>query len=86
MPVCNRLRLDPGNGFPVVDYRIENGCVETRTLEPGAGSSIVERQWQQVTPEELTSQVMKDTLLARWLSRRMGVFQLICACQVVKGH
>jgi hypothetical protein len=81
MLVSNRLRLSPGNGSPVVDYRIENGCVESRTLEPGGqGSSIVEKEWQQLTPEELSSQVMEDTVLARWLSRRMGIFRLVRAC------
>ena len=37
---CNRLRLDPGNGSPVVDYRIENGCVESRTLAQAEDGNI----------------------------------------------
>ena len=38
---CNRLRIDPSDGSPVVDYRIEDGRVERRTLvlqAPGKGS------------------------------------------------
>src|SRR5260370_40196703 len=27
MLACNRLRIDPCDGSPVADYRIENGCV-----------------------------------------------------------
>jgi hypothetical protein len=36
MLAFNRLRIDPGNGSPAVDYRIENGFVESRTLETDA--------------------------------------------------
>jgi hypothetical protein len=78
---CNRLRLDPGNGSGVVDYRIENGCVESRTLEAHAeGSCVADEKWQPLTPEELSSHVVEDPILARWLSRRMGIFRLVRAC------
>ncbi len=36
MLAFNRLRIDPGKGSPAVDYRIENGFVESRTLETDA--------------------------------------------------
>ena len=36
MLAFNRLRIDPGNGSPAVDYRIENGFVESSTLETDA--------------------------------------------------
>jgi len=72
---CNNLRIDLGDGSPVVDYRIENDRVETRTLE-----AENEKPWQRLTPEELTCQIMADTVVARWLRRRMGVHRLLRAC------
>ena len=80
MLACNRLRLDPGNGSPVVDYRIEDGCVESRTLETATESTAIEKPWQRLTPEQLRSHVIAHTVVARWLSRRMGVQRLIGAC------
>jgi hypothetical protein len=81
MLAFNKLRIDPGDGSPVVDYRIENGFVEKRTLETGAeGSTEGEKGWQRLTPEELGSHVLVDTVVARWLSRRMGIRRLIRAC------
>ncbi len=78
---CNRLRIDPGDGSPPVDYRIADGCVESRILETAAeGSGAIERSWQRLTPEQLSSHVMSDTVVAHWLCRRMGLHQLIRAC------
>jgi hypothetical protein len=74
MPACNRLRIDPGNGSPAVDYRIESDFVESRTLEPN-------KQWQRLTPEQLTSRVMADKVVAQWLRHRMGLHRLVRACQ-----
>jgi hypothetical protein len=79
MPAC-RLLIDPSDGSPTVDYRIEDGCVESRTLERGENGTITEKGWQRLTPAELSSHVMADTVVARWLRRRMGVHRLIRAC------
>jgi hypothetical protein len=77
MLACKRLRIDPCDGSPVVDYRIENGWVERHTLE-----TVVTREerWQRLTPEQLSCHVMANTVVAQWLSRRMGVHRLIRAC------
>ena len=83
MLAFNRLRIDPGNGSPAIDYRIKNGLVESRTLETDAtrGSTLAfEREWQRLTPQQLTSRLMTDTVLLRWLRQRMGVYRLIRAC------
>ena len=83
MLAFNRLRIDPGKGSPAVDYRIENGFVESRTLETGStkrSTLIIEKQWQRLTPEQLSSLLMADSLLLRWLRQRMGVYRLIRAC------
>ena len=81
MLACNRLRIDPGDGSPVVDYRIENGSVESRTLEAAYEScTTTEKRWHRLTPDELTSHVMAETVVAQWLHRRMGDRRLIRAC------
>ena len=83
MLAFNRLRIDPGKGSPAVDYRIENGFVESRTLETDAtkrSNLAIEKQWQRLTPEQLTSRLMADKVLLRWLRHRMGVHRLIRAC------
>ena len=72
----NRLVID-GLGSGAVEYRIEDGRVESRTLRNG----LSERPWLPVTPEKLRFHVMADTALSRWLSRRMGIHRLIRACQ-----
>ena len=76
----NILRLDPGDGSPVVDYRIDNGRVESRALGTSPGPEGTEKNWRQLTPEELTFHVLGGTIVARWLSRRIGIFGLIRAC------
>lgn len=73
----NRLRIEKGDGSTAMDYRIEGGCVESRAVRKG----MVEKPWQRLEPEKLRSQVMADTLLAHWLRRRMGIHELIRACQ-----
>jgi hypothetical protein len=81
MLACSRLRIDHGNGSPAVDYRIENGFVESRTLETVAeGSATAEKQWLRLTPDQLSSHVMSGTVVAQWLRRRMGVHRLMRAC------
>jgi len=83
MLAFNRLRIDPGRGSPAVDYRIENGFVESRTLETDTtkrNTLAIEKQWQRLTPKQLTSRLMADAVLLRWLRHRMGVHRLIRAC------
>jgi len=76
-----RLLINRNDGSPVVEYRIENGCVERRILEPVAnGSCAIEGQWQRFTPEQLASHLKANTILAHWVSRRFGVHSLIRAC------
>jgi len=81
MLACNRLRIDLGDGSPVVDYRIEGGRVESRTVDNAADrNGVVEKPWQRLTADQLCSHVMADTVVSRWLRRRMGMHQLIRAC------
>lgn len=83
MLAFNRLRIDPGNGSPAVDYRIKKGFVESRAVETDAAKRItpaIEKQWQRLTSEQLTSRVMADTVVLHWLRHRMGDYRLIRAC------
>jgi hypothetical protein len=81
MLACNRLRIDHDDGSAVADYRIEDDCVESRTLHTAREDSTnTEKRWQRLTPEQLSSHIMRDTVVARWLRRRMEVHPLIRAC------
>lgn len=78
---CNRLRIDANDGSPVVDYRIEDGRVERRTLVLQApGKAAIEGQWERLSPGQLTSDVLASTVVAHWLARKLGVHSLIRAC------
>jgi len=78
MLACKRLRIDL-DGSLAVDYRIENGRVEQRTVEIAA-EGIEEKEWQPLTSEQVSSHVLADTVVARWLRRRIGIFRLMRAC------
>jgi hypothetical protein len=81
MLAFNRLRIDPDDGCPAVEYRIDDDHVDSRVLDSAhERSGAIESPWQRLTPEQLRSHVMADTAVARWLSRRMGVHRLIRAC------
>jgi len=76
-----RLRLESVNGSPAKEYRIEQGNVEVRTLDPEGGS--VRRGgsvWWRLTPEQLSIHVERDTVVAQWLERRLGWRRLLQAC------
>ncbi|HET9305533.1 MAG TPA: hypothetical protein VFO46_05850 [Candidatus Sulfotelmatobacter sp.] len=75
---CNSLRIDAGDGSPVMEYRIENGHVENRILF--SPEETTQSDWQSVSPEELSEHVMSGTILSLWLRRRMGIFPLVRAC------
>jgi len=71
MLICNRLRIDCDDGSSVLDYRIENDRIEFRRL----GTN-----WRQLTPDEISSHVMANSVVAEWLRRRMGLHLLLRAC------
>jgi hypothetical protein len=76
-----RLRLESGEDSPAKEYRIEDGKVEVRTLDPDGGS--VRRTgsvWWQLTPEQLSIHVERNTVVAQWLERRLGWRRLLQAC------
>ena len=76
-----RLILESGDGFPVTEYRVKDGNVEVRTLDPEGGSVRgAGSVWSQLTPEELRIQVERNTVVALWLERRLGWRRLVQAC------
>ena len=76
-----RLRLEPRDGSPVKEYRIENGIVEVRTLDQNDWTdSQAESDWQRLTPDQLAVHVERNTVVAQWLQRRLGWRRLLCAC------
>jgi hypothetical protein len=81
MMTANTFHIDPNDGSPSVEYRIENGRLERRTVEAAAqGSVAVEAPWKLLTAEQVASEVVSSPAFARWLSRRLGVYSLLRAC------
>ena len=78
-----RLRLEPGNGSPITEYRIENGTVAVRTVDLNRRSGRdhdEESGWQQLTPEQLRFHVERRTVVAEWLKHRLGWRRLLREC------
>jgi hypothetical protein len=79
-----RLRLESGDGSPAKEYRIEDGNVEVRMLDPEDGSDRPDRCtgsiWSRLTPEQLSIHVERNTVVAKWLERRLGWRRLLQAC------
>jgi hypothetical protein len=83
MLTCNKLRIDPGEGSAIVEYRIENGRVESRTLRSNKGD---ETGWQRLAPQQISLHVMANTVVAQWLRGRMGIHRLLRACTADAGN
>jgi len=76
-----RLRLESGDGSAAKEYRIEDGNVEGRTLDPEGGSPRhTGSVWWRLTPEQLSIHVERNTVVAQWLERRLGWRRLLQAC------
>ncbi len=76
-----RLCLESGDGSPAKEYRIEDGNVEVRTLDPEGGSIRgTGSVWCRLTPEQLSIHVERNTVVAQWLERRLGWRRLLQAC------
>ncbi len=76
-----RLRLESCDGSPAKEYRIEDGNVEVRTLDPeGRSVRRTGSVWWRLTPEQLSIHVERNTVVAQWLERRLGWRRLLQAC------
>ncbi len=72
-----RLILEARNDSPAKEYRIEDENVEFRVLDCGSEDG---RVWWRLTPEPLSHHVRRNTVVARWLERRLGWRRLLQAC------
>jgi hypothetical protein len=70
--------LDSVNHSPVKEYRInKNGKIVARVLDCDTEQG---NDWTEVSPEQLSSHVKKNTVVARWLERNLGWRRLLQAC------
>ena len=69
---------------PLKEYRIHDGKVEARTLDGGSAqkqsAQKYEDDWMEVSSEQLSSHVLRNTAVARWLERNLGWRRLLRAC------
>ncbi len=68
-----RLRLEPQDGTPAKDYRIQGGEVEVRILATTA-------HWRRLTSAEIAHHVENNTVIARWLEARLGWRAVLKKC------
>jgi hypothetical protein len=81
MLTSNHLRIDPGDGSPIYDYRISAGQVEMRVVDPHETQNAWTRsEWRQLNPDELINAVLEKNVVCRWLERRLGREALLRAC------
>src|SRR5260370_33518206 len=67
-----RLRLEAADGSATKQYRIDDGKVEVRSLHSHSGYDPPERSWHRLTPQQLSTHVERNTVVAQWLERRLG--------------
>ena len=81
MNTCNSntLRIDLPNASSVIEYRIRDDFVETRT-RPAEQTDGTENEWQRLTPQQIDYHITRSTIVAYWLRRRIGIRRLIQAC------
>jgi len=65
--------------FPegVEEFRVWDGHVETRQLQH---DSTDDCGWHRLQPEQIADHVNRNTVVARWLMRRLGWRRLLRAC------
>jgi hypothetical protein len=62
---------------PEREYRIKDGKVEAMVLHRG---SVTNGVWRELSAEQLSSHVRRNTAVARWLEQRLGWRRLLRAC------
>jgi hypothetical protein len=74
----NAQELESLNHVPVKEYRVtKDGKIEARLLDCGFEQ---ESEWAEVSPEQLSSHVRRNTAVARWAERSLGWRRLLWAC------
>ena len=78
-PMC--LRLEAPDGSTVEEFRVSNGQIDTRQIrQPNERHSEPDGEWRQLTPEELSEHVRRNTAVSQWLKHRLGWRRLLRAC------
>ncbi len=75
-----RLRLEAREGYAAKEYRIQHGNIEVRTLHIHCRHNPCEDRWQQLTPEQVSAEVERNSAIAQWAERRLGWSHLLQAC------
>jgi hypothetical protein len=73
-PIC--LRLEAADGRVAQEYRIRDGQIEVRQLSGPAD----DHDWCSLSAQDLSSHVMRNTVVAQWLKHRLGWRRLLQAC------
>jgi hypothetical protein len=80
----NTQELQSLNHFPLEEYRVtRDGKIETRLLDCGFEQESEwrqEREWREVSAEQLSNHVRRNTAVARWAERNLGWRRLLWAC------
>ena len=81
------LRLEAADSSGAEEYRVHQGNVEVRRVDPGlepaerSGAPCqAEAGWRQLSGSEIASHVCRKTPVAQWLLRRIGWRRLLLAC------
>jgi hypothetical protein len=75
-----RLRVEARDGSPTEEYRVDDGRVEVRSWQSRSGYNPPDKSWHQLTPQQLSTHVERNTAVAQWLERRLGWRRLLQAC------
>jgi len=78
------MRLFQPDHSEAKEYRVtEAGKIETRILESKYGRS---KDWSELSSAEVSSHVMRNTAVARWLEQNLGWRRLLWACVGEDSH
>lgn len=79
--MSRRLLVESDDGSPAREYRIAGEKVEVRIFPLEGGlATRAESLFRQLTPEQLSTHVERNTVVAKWLERRLGWRRLLRAC------
>lgn len=74
------LRLEAPNGSGGEEYRIREGEIEVRAVNPSSANYVFDDDWQPLSSNDLADHVQRNTVLAQWLRHRIGWRRLLLKC------
>jgi hypothetical protein len=77
LPIPIHFRLEAADGRVAEEYRLHQQNIEVRRLQPNQREVV----WHRLTADEIAGHVKHNTVVARWLERRLGWRRLLWACQ-----